>query len=268
MKKTLLITGSTDGIGKELVRMGLERDFSITAHGRNKERLDKMKDEMLQDFPDSEIRFIQADFSDLEQTAEAFKDYKKQYGMPDVLINNAGVLNTEKHITKNGFEESFQINHLAPFLITQILIKDCKFEKEYRIINVSSMIHAFEIDFDNLNAEKYFSSQSVYGLTKLCNILFTNKLQRKYSDTKLLAASVHPGVINTKLLRQQWGGGAPPAEGAANVFYALEFEGLQAIPGAYIENRRPMQAADIAYEESVQDRLWNISEKFLEPYIA
>jgi NAD(P)-dependent dehydrogenase (short-subunit alcohol dehydrogenase family) len=266
MKKTLLITGSTDGIGKELVKIGLEKDYEIVAHGRSNERLEQLKSEMLLDFPDADVHLINADFSDLQQTAEAFKTYKKQYGMPDVLINNTGIMNTEKVITKDGFEESFQINHLAPFLITEILIKDCKFEKEHRIINVSSMIHAFEIDFDNLNAEKYFSSQSVYGLTKLCNILFTNKLQRKYADTKLLTASVHPGVISTKLLRQQWGGGAPPEEGAANVFYAVDFEGLEAIPGAYIENRRPMQAADIAYDESVQDRLWSISEEYTKAY--
>lgn len=267
MKRAILITGATDGIGKELVKTAAQKGFEITAHGRNDKKLALLRDEILSQNSDAVMHLLKADYTNLSQTAETFKNYKKEHGMPDVLINNAGLISDKKVLTKDNFELTFQVNHLAPFLITYILAEGCSFDKRHRIINVSSMIHASEIDFGNLNAEKYFTPQQSYGLSKLCNILFTHKLNRRYENTKLLPASVHPGVINTKLLRNQWGGGASPAEGAQNVFFAVDFEGLESIPGAYIENRRPMQAADVAYDEEIQDKLWNLSTEMTKKFL-
>ncbi len=267
MSKTLLITGATDGIGKELSRIAAAAGYDVTLHGRNSERLEEVKVELEKDFPKRKIQSILSDFSDLKATATAFKNYGKEFGMPDILVNNAGLLNSEKKLTVDGFEENFQVNYLSSFLVSQVLMNFMKPEKQYRVINVSSMIHATSLDFDNLNSEKYFSAKDVYSMTKLCNMLFTNKLTREYEVDKLLTASVHPGVVNTKLLRQQWGGGISPAEGAANVFFAVEFEALTAIPGAYIENRRPMQAADVAYSEEIQDKLWNYSMQKIKEFL-
>lgn len=267
MKQTLFITGATDGIGKELCRMSAEAGYLTVVHGRRQERIEQLTADLEKDFPDAKFRRVLADFTDLSATAAAFRNYADEFGMPDVLINNAGLLNNEKVLTPDGFEESFQVNHLAGFLLSNILLEKSLPEKQYRVITVSSMIHAADLDFDNLNAEKYFSAHESYSTTKLCNILFTNKLTRLYKPEQILAASVHPGVINTKLLRRQWGGGASPEEGAANVFFAVQFEGLSAIPGAYIENRRPMQAADIAYSEEVQDKLWEYSKEQLKAFL-
>ena len=265
--KTLLITGATDGIGKQMSLDSAKNDYRLVLHGKDKKRLDELQKDILKINGRAEVSLLEADFTNMKQTAEEFKQYEEQYGMPEILINNAGVLSNEKKITDNGFEMIFQVNHLAPFLLTNILTQNCKFQKEHRIINVSSMIHANELDFENLNSEKSFSPNAAYSSSKLCNILFTNKLVRKFSGTKFISASVHPGVIDTKLLRQQWGGGVPVSEGAENVLYTIDAEVLKYLPGAYILNKRPMEPAPVANDESVQDKLWNTSLEMVNPFL-
>ncbi len=267
MNKTLLITGATDGIGKELSYIAAQENYTVILHGRNSQKLENLKKELQSEFKDTEFRSILADFSDLEQTSTAFKKYVNEFETPDVIINNAALLNNERKLTKDGFEEVFQVNHLAGFLVTQILMDKKKADTQYRIINVTSMIHALELDFDNINSEKSFSPEQVYEMTKLCNVLYAHTLTRKYNTDELLSASVHPGVIDTKLLAKKWSGGLSPKEGAYNVFFVVEFPGLVAIPGSYIENRRPMRAAEISYSEEVQDKLWEYSTEVLKKYL-
>ncbi|MEA2042332.1 MAG: SDR family NAD(P)-dependent oxidoreductase [Bacteroidota bacterium] len=267
MKKRVLITGATDGIGKQLAFDLAAKGYRITLHGRNNKRLEASHRQITETYPETDIILLNADFADLKQTAQVFEKYKDTYGMPDILINNAGTIIKEKNITADGYEENFQVNYLAPFLLTKLLTEGEDFSEEHRIINVSSMIHANELDFDNLNAEKSFNPNAVYATVKLCNILFTNKLVREFEGTKLVTASVHPGVIDTKLLRTQWGGGAPVKEGSENVLYTVDAEALRYLPGAYVLNRRPMEPSPIAHNKEVQDNLWIISMEMLKGYL-
>ena len=257
--KTLLITGATDGIGRQMAFDSAKNDYRLVLHGRNGNLLLQIKKNILNINNGAEVIVLESDFTNLKQTADTFRQYESEHGMPDILINNAGIISIEKEITGDGFEKTFQVNYLAPFMLTNILTKNCKFNKEHRIINVTSMIHANELDFENLNSEKTFSANAAYSSSKLCNILFTNKLVRLYAGSQLISASVHPGVIDTKLLRQQWGGGAPVTEGAENVLYTVDAEVLKYVPGAYIMNKRPMEPAPVANNDDVQDRLWDLS---------
>ena len=134
-------------------------------------------------------------------------------------------------------------------------------------MNVSSMIHSSNIDFDNLQGEKDYAGGSAYALTKLLNILHANDLAERLVDNNVIVHSLHPGVIKTKLLNAAWSGGAPVSEGAANLLYAATSEAVEHQSGLYIENRRPMQSNPISYDKSIQERLRDHSYDLLSDYL-
>ena len=126
------------------------------------------------------------------------------------------------------------------------------------------MIHANNIDFENLNGEKYYSGESAYSLTKLCNILFTNELSLKLKNHHITVNALHPGVINTKLLRAGWGKfGSSAAEGAKRILYLADSDEVKNITGKYFMNDKPVRSADITYDKNIRKKLWDISLKYL-----
>jgi NAD(P)-dependent dehydrogenase (short-subunit alcohol dehydrogenase family) len=157
------------------------------------------------------------------------------------------------------------INHLAPFSLTHQVLDLLYQSKKARIINVSSMIHSHSIDFDNLNGEKFYSGDNAYSLTKLMNILFTYALSEKLQKSAITVNALHPGVINTKLLRAGWGAmGGDAIEGAQRIFYLAHSEKLTGITGKYFMNDKATPSAPISYDKTVQKRLWEISDAYMQ----
>ncbi|NPA68792.1 MAG: SDR family oxidoreductase [Chlorobi bacterium] len=263
--KTILITGSTDGIGKETAKKLAEKGAQIIIHGRNEDKIYETLQEIKK--INNNVFAVQADFSDLNQVKTAAKDISDNFEKIDILFNNAAEFVHEKEITKDGLERQFQVNYLAHFLLTEKLMPLIKDTDNSKILNISSMIHASAIDFDNLQGEKNYSGSGQYALTKLLNILHTYKLARKHEQDKVKINCLHPGVIETKLLNAAWSGGMPVSEGAENLLYAAESEVTSNMSGLYLENRRPMQSNPVSYDTEIQDKLYDLSLKMTEKFL-
>ena len=198
--KTILVTGATDGIGKqtalELAKMG----HKVLVHGRNKVKSEEAAARIHEISGNDKTEAVHADLTDFDEIKALAKNIRVRQVRLDVLLNNAGVFENEKVVLPNGLERTFMVNHMAPFVLTLELLDLLKSTPGARIVNVSSMAQSGSIDFDNLNGEKYFDPYNAYAVSKLENVLFTYKLARMLKDDGVMANCLHPGVINTKLL--------------------------------------------------------------------
>ena len=182
---------------------------------------------------------------------------------PDILINNAGIVMAHYTLSADGYEMTFAVNHLAHFYLTLLLLDHLP--EPARIINVASMAHASYIDFDSLNNKAGYDGIEAYSASKLCNILFTYKLARLLEDKREITVNcMHPGVINTKVLRLFWGPiGAPASEGARNEVYLAVSRDTENVSGAYFRDRHPQRSAEISYDKNIQDECWERSLEML-----
>lgn len=265
--KTVLITGSTDGIGKETAFEALSLGAKVIIHGRNQQRIDAATDEINKRTGSKNIIKFCADFNSLAAVNEMAEQIISEDLRIDILLNNAAEFKHEKVLTGDGFETQFQVNYLSPFLLTEKLLPFMKDRHETRILNVSSMIHSNTLDFENLQGEKEYSGAAAYAMTKLLNILHANDLAERLRNNKVIVHSLHPGVIETKLLNAAWSGGAPVSEGASNLIYAATSEAVEHQSGLYIENRRPMQSNPISYDSAVQKKLRDLTYQLLSNYL-
>lgn len=258
----ILITGSTDGIGKqtalELARLG----HNIFIHGRSSTRLSETENWILSQVPEANINCLKADFASLEEVKQMAETLLVKVKSLDILINNAGVFEKNLSYSTEGFERTFAINHLAHFYLSLLLLPYIKSQPSARIINVASNAQAASIDFEALNAEKGYNSYDAYELSKLCNILFTFKLARELKNSPVTINALHPGIISTKILHAGWGmGGESWSSGAVtSVFLAISSDGAQNT-GEYYVNKMKSKANLAAYDLDHQDLLWNISLK-------
>ncbi len=277
-EKTILVTGSTDGIGKQTALKLAQMGYRVIIHGRTIEKAEKTAREITKlsgnNNENNKIISIAADLAVQEEIHRMVEELSDKIDKLDVLINNAGVYQTKREITPDGLEVTFAVNHMAPFILTNLLFRFLKNGAEKaintdnensfgaRVVTVSSMIHAGNIDFGNLQGEKYFSGSYAYSLSKLCNVLFTYYYAEKVVPYGISANCLHPGVVNTKLLRKGWGGGGiPTEEGAKNSVYLATSEDVKNITGKYFMNLRPVRSTSISYDKSIQRRLWEISLK-------
>jgi len=269
--KTILITGSTDGIGMqtalELAQMGNE----VIVHGKNKNRGREVVDNIKRLSNNDAVHYLNADFTDFNEIRKLADAIKSSFTKLDVLINNAGIFENRKTILSNGLEKTFMVNHVASFALTLQLLDMLKASEKGRIVNVSSMAQAGTIDFDNLNGEKYYDDYNAYALSKLENILFTYKLARELKNTRMTTNCLHPGVISTKLLHKGWGsGGASLEEGAKTSLFVATSESLTGKSGLYFVNSTAKRSSPISYDKKIQERLWEISlelSQMIDPFI-
>ena len=262
--KLILVTGSTDGIGKQTALTLAKMGHKVIVHGRNEERCRNAAEELKFQSGSNEIEMAVGDFTDLESITEMAWDVKNRFTRLDVLVNNAGVFEKEKVILKNGFERTFMVNHLAPFALTLQLLDLIQTTPGSRIVNVSSMAQSGSIDFDNLNGVKHFDPYQAYALSKLENVLFTYKLVRVLKDKTVTVNCLHPGVISTKLFHEGWGGfgGSSLEKGARTPVYAAISPEMENKTGLYLVNEHEKRSAAISYDKKIQDRLWDLSLSF------
>lgn len=264
MNKTVLITGATDGIGKQTANEMANSGYQLILHGRNDDTVKRTVNEISQQSGNKHIAGLEADLASLDEVKQLAEQVRQQYDTLDILINNAGIYQDRREMTGDGFEKTFQVNYLSHFLLTNKLLKLLKKRDDSRIVNVASMVHSTAIDFDNLQGEQRFDGSEAYGLSKLCNVLFTYKLARILDDTSVTVNCLHPGVIDTKLLRKNWPGiGGPVKEGAENILFVATHPSLEEVSGKYFVNKMPQSSATASYEHDKQDRLWKISHEMV-----
>ena len=186
------------------------------------------------------------------------------YTRLDVLVNNVGTYQKTRNLTESGFEMTFAVNYLAPFLLTTQLLPLLRAGAPSRIVTVASSAHedVSGIDWDNLPDMPRYDPWEAYSLSKFADITFTYLLAGNLEGSGVTANCLHPGVVNTKLLRTAFPGmpGISPEEAARTpVFLAVSPE-VADISGRYFENMRPARSTPLTHDRAVQKRLWEIAE--------
>lgn len=271
--KTILITGGTSGIGKATVEKLASFGSQIILLGRNKYKAQKVFDEIKKNFIDARIDYIEGDLSSLKSIAFAANEIKIKYPTIDVLINNAGGVFSKKQLTEDGFEWSYQINHLAHFLLTNLIIENLLKSDGPRVINLSSEAHRIgSINFENLNCEKKFSTWKQYGSTKLMNILFSKGLTNRFSSRGLYSFALHPGVVKTEFGANNsglWGyfNKMPflisPEKGAETSIYLATQDTKKLNNGGYYKKSMISYSSLDSQDIEVQQQLWDVSKEQL-----
>ncbi|UCE06920.1 MAG: SDR family NAD(P)-dependent oxidoreductase, partial [bacterium] len=228
---------------------------------REQERCKKTLKEIKSVTGNNRLEFFVADLSSMAQVRNLADEINSRYKNLNVLINNAGIIENRRKLTEDGFEMTCAVNHLAYFLLTGLLLDLLKKSAPGRIVNVSSMAHSSYIDFSNLQGEKYYDGWQAYSLSKLCNILFTYELAERLKGSGVTVNCLHPGVIDTKLLRTNFSGGRPVAEGSKTSVYLATAPELENVTGKYFVDKRETRAASISYDSKVRKKLWEISEQ-------
>ena len=275
--KTILITGATNGIGKAAAIKFAESAKSIAFTYRNEELAEDLKNEMQKINPNLSINSFFCDFSVQDSIRECADKIKNDLKAIDLLINNAGVVNTEYSETIDGIENTFAVNHLGYFLFTNLLLDLVKKESESRIINVSSAAHHFVkgMQWDDINYKDDFKmGLRAYGQSKLGNILFTKQLAKKLQKDGVTVNAIHPGGVNTSLGNQNNSllGRVlkiilkpffrSPLKGANTIIYLAEIDGLS-ITGAYWVDGRVAKTSHYSKNEAEAEKLWRLSEKLV-----
>jgi NAD(P)-dependent dehydrogenase (short-subunit alcohol dehydrogenase family) len=271
--KVVLITGGTSGIGKAsavaLASMGAE----VVVIGRNEERGERAAEEIRRESGNEKVSLMLADLSVQADVRRLAEEFQERHGRLDVLVNNAGLVQSQRTETPDGIETQLAINHLTPFLLTNLLLDLLRASAPSRIVTVSSDAHRWaKLDLDDLQSRKRYRGMQVYGTTKLANILFTRELSERLKGTGVTANAMHPGGVNTNFGNNQRGPMSllfrafkpfmrTPEQGADTLIYlasSLEVEGMT---GKYLADRKVKVASDAAYDETLQKKLWEASEK-------
>ncbi len=267
-KKTILITGSTDGIGHQAAIELAEAGHHIIVHGRNRERAESAMRAIAKESKSDNLSYVNADLLNFNQIKEMVSEIHDKFDTLDVLINNAGVYRSKRSINHDGLEETFAVNYLAPFLLSNLLLDLLKNAQSGRIVNVASRVHSNHVDFDNLQLEQGYTGVKAYANSKLALILFTYYFAEKLRDTNVTINALHPGVINTKLLKSAFGvGGASLTEGASTLIFAAIAPEIKNVSGKYFVNNRPTSSKDITYDKEIQKRLWDNTEEMLKNFL-
>jgi NAD(P)-dependent dehydrogenase (short-subunit alcohol dehydrogenase family) len=245
---TILLTGATDGIGLATARALTRRGARVLVHGRNPAKVSQVAEELDTDG-------LLGDLSSMDQVRR-LAESAREFGPIDVLLHNAGTFTTEHVITEDGFELTMAVNHFAPFLLTHLLLD--LIVDGGRVVTVSSIAHGRgRIHWDDLEMRDGFTAGGAYSQSKLANVLFANALARRTAARGITSNSLHPGVIDTKLLRAGFDiQGASVESGAGTSVHLALSPDVEGMTGAYFMDCRERIASSTAVREAAQERLW------------
>ncbi len=258
--QTILITGATDGIGKLTALKLAEQNAHVLIHGRNKEKVNKVVEELKSKTGNNNIGGFTADFSSLKEVKILAEEILTKYKSIDVLINNAGVGFDDFSKSKDGYELRFAVNYLAPFLFTRILLPVLKNAAPSRIVNVSSA-GQYPVDFDDIMSEKNFDGVTAYRKSKLALIMFTIDLAEQLKNDNITVNSLHPGTyLDTNMVRNAnitpWG---KAETGTDAEIYLAASPKLDNVTGKYFNVKTEAKADSQAYDEEARHRLSELS---------
>ena len=268
-----LITGGTSGIGKAtataLAAMGAE----VVVSGRSKERGEAAVEEIRERSGNEKVSLVLADLAVQAEVRGLAQAFKERHDRLDVLVNNAGIIQSKRTETPDGIELTLAVNHLAPFLLTNLLLGLLKESAPSRIITVSSEARrGAEIDFGDLQSERRYRAFRVYGMTKLANILFTYELAERLEGTGVVANCLHPGSVNTNFANYNRSLGTllfrafkpfmrTPEQGADTVVYLAVSPETREMTGRYLTDRKVISSYEEPHGVLAQKRLWEVSEE-------
>ena len=272
--KVVLITGGTSGIGKATAKALAAMGAEVVVHGRNRKRGEQAAEEIRRESASDKVSLLLADLAVQDEVRRLAKEFEASHDRLDVLVNNAGLIADRRTETPDGIELTLAVNHLASFLLTNLLLDLLKKSAPSRIINVSSEAQrqAKRIDFDNLQGERRYGAFRIYGQSKLANVLFTYELAEWLHDTGVTAFAMHPGGVNTNfgkgnrslmslLFRVFKPFMRSSEQGADTVVYLATSPEVEGMSGEYFSDREVTKPAEGAYDEAARKRLWEVSEE-------
>ncbi len=271
--KTVLITGATSGIGEATALALAKRGARLVLVARNADRAAQTRTRILQEARHYDVHFIMADLSSQDSIRELARRFQEKFDRLDVLINNAGGAWNKRTLTVDGLEMTFAVDYLAYFLLTHLLLDVLKASAPSRIINVSSAANLQgHIHFDDLQGEHLYQPYRAYGQAKLAGVMFTYELARRLQGTGVTVNCLHPGVVRTRIWRQE--GSVllklfekfyslfmlSPEQGAATSVYLATARELTNVTGAYFDKQKAVASNPFSYDLQACKRLWTISE--------
>ncbi len=275
-RKVCMITGATSGIGLAAARQLAQLGMELFLVCRNQEKGEQVINMIQNETGNDKLHLITGDLASLQEVrsvAHTFLQYNKPL---HILLNNAGVFNTQRKLTKNGYEEMFAVNHLAHFLLTNLLLNCIKASAPARIVNVASGAHMLVkgINFDDLNFDNNFRSLKVYSHSKLANVLFTHELAKRLQDTKVTVNSAYPGEVGTGLGTQNGLFGKvlsaimklflrTPERGAETSIYLCTSKEIESISGKNFRDCKEKLPKPWATDDITAQKLWDVSKKLV-----
>jgi len=271
--KTVLVTGATDGIGKETARRLAERGARVFIAGRNAEKGAAAVRDIATNTGTDQAEFLQADLSVQADVRGLAKAVKQRTNRLDVLVNNAGVIMFRREETRDGIEMTFGLNHLNYFLLTHELLDLLKASAPARIVSVASIAHRRAIlDFDDLQLSRGFGAWKAYSRSKLANIMFTYALARRLEGTAVTANCLHPGFVSSHFgqnggflartgmaLAMRFGNAISVAQGAQTSVYLASAPEVSSQSGLYFDEGKAVKPNHASYDRHAQEKLWDIS---------
>ena len=275
--KTIVISGATNGIGKAAAIELSKENPKLLFTYRNQNLADELLAEIKDISPNAQIHSVYCDFSDQDSIKKCTNEINDLCANIDVLINNAGVVNTSYHETGEGIENTFAVNHLGYFLFTNLLLQKLKGDDETRIVNVSSAAHSFvkEIQWEDINFKNNFGhGLRSYGQSKLANLLFTRYLAIKLSTDNISVNAIHPGGVNTSLGSQNKAWYSKPLRLMLRPFFRSPLKGAESIiylatkqddgvTGEYFVDSKIAKSSTYSKNLEEAHKLWDLSEKLV-----
>jgi NAD(P)-dependent dehydrogenase (short-subunit alcohol dehydrogenase family) len=273
--KTVLVTGATSGIGRAtavgLAAMGAH----LAIVGRDLRRTEDTADEIRAAGGGPVDEFV-ADLSAQSEVRRLADEVMSRHPRVDVLVNNVGGFWNTRHVTADGLERTFALNHLAPFLLTNLLLDRLKQSTPSRVVTVSSNAQAMgHLDFADLQGEKSYSGARAYNQSKLANVLFTYELAKRLRYSAVTANALHPGVVRTSFGAEDPAGVQrlflplilpfmkTPTQGAATSIHLASAPELDHVTGRFFANRKPKRSVKHSYDEAAWSRLWQVSAELV-----
>jgi len=269
---SVLVTGGTGGIGNATATGLAALGARVGITGRDQARTEAAAAGIRAAAGCQVVDTFAADLSVQAGVRRLAAQVLDTYPRLDVLVNNAGGFWAHRHVTADGLEHTFALNHLAPFLLTSLLLDRLTASAPARIVTVSSGAHArARIDFDDLQGEQAYSGQRAYSQSKLANVMFTYELARRLDGTGVTATVLHPGVVRTSFGAEDQAAYLAamigvarvfmktPAQGASTPVYLASSPQVEGITGRYFVNRKPKTSSKASYDTAAAARLWQIS---------
>jgi NAD(P)-dependent dehydrogenase (short-subunit alcohol dehydrogenase family) len=274
--KTVLVTGATSGIGLEASVELAKRGATVVLVGRAEKKGKAAQADVVARSGSQKVELLLCDFSSQRQIRKLASDYRAKHNRLDILINNAGTVSDTRVLTEDGIEQTFAVNHLGYFLLTNLLLDLVQKSAPARIVNVASIGHRHaDIDFENLHYEKggYFIMKA-YGRSKLANVLFTAELGRRLQGKGVTVNCLHPGAVATPIWQLAPWYSQPilaiakffmlsPAEGGSRIVYLATSDEVKDVSGEYFESNRRVSASARGRDRVLAEKLWEVSARLV-----
>ena len=271
-----IITGATDGIGKQTAIELAREGYSLGLVGRNKEKGYALLHQIENITGNQSLKYFNADLSIIKNIKKLADDINKEYNSIDILINNAGAYFSRYTKTQEYVEKTFALNHLSYFFLTHLMINTLKSERPSRVINVASRAHFnAKIDINDFQMEKKYRGWNAYCNSKLMNILFTYEAHKRFKESNITFNCLHPGFVNSSFGDNNQGLGKHilnigkkliainVEKGAKTGIFLASSKKVVNISGQYFDKSELAKSSKISYSDVMQKKLWSYSEKII-----